>query len=170
MAHDLANAIIHKTQENFNNALLNVHIALCKDREFDQLVDCVHKPFFSFNNVIFETHQDIGTFQFSLDMSKYFHHKGFVFKEYDKAINMFMYQYIMHALYAVDLFDYEVVILSFQDAGHQGTDEKIQFCLHLNLSDIPSTEVDSISTEILDKITEPIHVIFEAWRDKYKTL
>jgi hypothetical protein len=81
-----------------------------------------------------------------------------------------MYQYIMHALYAVDLFDYEVVILSFQDAGHQGTDEKIQFCLHLNLSDIPSTEVDSISTEILDKITEPIHVIFEAWRDKYKTL
>lgn len=168
MAHDVAKAIVFEAQKCFDEARLNVTLELCKDRDFSEVVDPQQKTCCSFYNVVFESSQVIGRFSFSLNNNKHFFYKNFEFRDYEVALNMFLYQHVMHALYAEDLMDYEIVVLSLCEEKMENDNNKgLQFCLHLNLSDIPSVEVDSITSEILDKISEPIRMVFDSWRQKY---
>jgi hypothetical protein len=169
MAHDVAKAIVLEAQKVIDEARLHISIDLCKDRDFSEELDPQHTPCCNFYKVTLETCPFIGQFYFSLNKNKHLLYKNLEFRDYEKALYMFMYQHAMHALYASDLLDYEIIILSFWDEKCIGTD-KIQFCLHTNFSENPSIEIESITNEILDKINEPLQLVFDSWKEKVKSL
>lgn len=169
MAHDVAQAIITQVESMVTEARLNVELCLCMDNDLSPPdTENSNKYYVKFKNVFFESSKDLGTFNFQITLDFHFIYENFTFKDYDKALGCFLYQYVMHALYLVDLHEYEVLLVKIADSKNDN--QEIQLCLHLNLTDIPSVEVDSISGEILDKITDPINMIFEAWKQKFETI
>jgi hypothetical protein len=170
MAHDVAHAIITKAQSLVSEARLNVELSLCMDNDLTPPEpENPNKYYLKFKNVLLETSKDLGTFHFQINCDYHFIYENFTFKDYEKALGCFLYQYVIHALYLVDISEYEVLLVKISDANHSGDDE-IQLCLHLNFTDIPAVETDSICGEILDKITEPVNMIFDAWKLKYETI
>ena len=92
---------------------------------------------------------------------------GFIFDNFERVLGTFLYQYVKYSQYIVDINTYEVIILNITDEKKNNT---ISFCLHVNLTDIPLAEIDSITAEILDKIFSPIVMVYESWSNSYITV
>jgi len=171
MAHDVAREILKRANNLTDNATLNVEMNLCIDRDdtfaLTSNVENENKKLVKFRNICFETHANIDTFQFQIQPDKSISYDGFIFQDFEKILTLFLYQYIIHTQYVVDISNYEVVILKISDVPK---DIHLTFCLHVNISDIPVNEKDGITSEILDKILDPINMVFESWVKKYNMI
>ena len=167
MAHDVAREILKRANNLTDNATLNIEMNLCIDRDdtfaLTSNVENENKKLVKFRNICFETHANMDTFQFQIQPDKSISYDGFIFQDFEKILTLFLYQYIIHTQYVVDISNYEVVILKISDVQK---DIHLTFCLHVNISDIPVNEKDGITSEILDKILDPINMVFESWVKK----
>lgn len=165
MAHDLAHAIIAKAVDSCECKLLNIEVRLCQDTYDAEEPINPEKTYTYFRKVPFQVDPFIGSFKFALTMQKALVHEGFVFLDLEECLRMLMYQYILHAAYLQDITTYDVIVMDVYDG-----ERKLAFCFHVSLSEIPISELDSITAEVIEKIMEPLLIIHSGWQKQNERL
>jgi hypothetical protein len=162
MATDIAEAIVKKAVQTCEHRLLKLKITLCHDNdEFNPNTPIdPDKTYSYFRKIPFEIDCNIGSFECLVGVKKEIYHEDFVFFDFDDAFKMLLYQYILHASYIKDITVYDIILLDIQDPT---TSKQLSLCYPISLSEIPLNELHTITSDIIDKIYEPIMVVFNGW-------
>jgi hypothetical protein len=164
MANDIANEIVNRAIDMCTNCCLSVNIRLCLESgnmlEGNQELDKT-KTYTYFRKVPFEVDPNIGSFVFSITTDKKIIYENFTFIDFEESLKMLLYQYILHASYIQDITTYDIVLIDINDINNK---KNISFCFPITLSEIPLSELHTITAEVIEKILEPITIVYGGWR------
>jgi hypothetical protein len=168
MSCDIAEEIVKKASQKCHQRFLHIELHVCHDHQ--DPVDMsrpleTSKTYAYFRNIPFQINPHIGSLNFTMMPDESVIYEGFSFTGLEDTLKMLIYQFIFHAQYIEDITSCEIVVLNISEKNH-----KISFCFPINLQEIPITELDSISTEVLDKVLEPIQTVFNSWKNSCKSL
>lgn len=159
MAHDVAHAIVQRVKSLCEDSLLHVEIALCSD---DHTLQEEHgKSYVHFRKVLLEIHPDIGTFKFGITSDKCVVYNGFTFTDFEDALKLLLYQHVFQYQFIDDVTSKELIVIN---TGFE--ENTLSLCYRINLSEIPENELDTITTEIIERVHEPLMTVYAAWKKR----
>jgi hypothetical protein len=159
MASDVAKEIVKHARDICIHPTLKVSISICCDTKNEVGDLDENKNYIHFRNIAFEVDKKLGIFDFELTKNMSLIYSGFVFIDFDDAFKMLLYQYLLHASYIEDITNCDVIIIEMKSIQNS-----LSLCYPINLSEIPLNELDTITTDIIEKIIEPMSVVYNAWK------